>query len=53
MACACGGKKQNVDYLITYKHDGSTERVSSIPEARMKTAKSPRGGTYKPVPRTT
>jgi hypothetical protein len=51
MACACNGKKQNVDYVITYKHDGSTETVSSLPEARIKLQRSPQGGTHKAVAR--
>ena len=51
MGCNCGGKKQNVDYLITFRHDGSVRTVSSLPDVRRALSESPSGGTYKAVPR--
>lgn len=59
MACgSCGGKKQNVDYEVTFR-DGSTKVVDSLPAVRMAinsdTSVDPDGRrkvpTYKPVPR--
>lgn len=46
MACgSCGGKKRpDQEYLITYKHDGSQERVATLGEARLKIQMSPQGG---------
>jgi hypothetical protein len=54
MACgSCGGgRRQNVDYVITFKHDGSKVTVSNLSEARILRAQSPSGGTIEPVPRT-
>ena len=53
MGCsACGGKRQaNTEYEITYRHDGSSERVGTLAEARMKLAASPQGGTQRLVPK--
>lgn len=53
MACgACGGRKPaNTEYLITYKHDGSQERVPTLGEARLKLAQSPQGGRRDVVPK--
>lgn len=49
---SCGGKKPaNSEYLITYKHDGSTERVATLGEARLKLAQSSQGGTKQVVPK--
>lgn len=47
MACgSCGGKKRtDQEYLITYKHDGSTERVATLGEARLRLAQSSQGGS--------
>ena len=47
MACgSCGGKKRtDQEYLITYKHNGVQERVSTLGEARLKLAQSPQGGS--------
>jgi hypothetical protein len=47
MACgSCGGRKRaDQEWLITYKHDGSTERVGTLGEARLKLAQSPQGGS--------
>lgn len=47
MACgSCGGKKRtDQEYLITYKHDGSQERVATLGEARIKLSMSKQGGT--------
>ena len=43
---SCGGKKRtDQEYLITYKHDGSQERVATLGEVRMKIEMSPLGGT--------
>lgn len=49
MGCNCGGKRQNVEYVVTFKHDGSTATVSSISEVRMLLARSPKGGNYRAV----
>lgn len=51
MAGCCGAQSQPVDYLVTFKHDGSQITVSSLQEARMKLAASPQGGTKVAVPR--
>lgn len=51
MGCNCGGKKQNVDYVVTFKHDGSQVTVGSLAEVRMQLAKSAKGGTYRSVPK--
>lgn len=54
MTCgSCGGKRKDVDYVITFKHDGSKVTVSSLPEARILRAQSPSGGTIEPVARKT
>jgi hypothetical protein len=56
MACgSCGGgaKPANSEYLITYKHDGSTERVATLGEARIKIQRAPMGGTRQVVPKLT
>lgn len=46
-ACgSCGGKKRtDQEYLITYKHDGSQERVATLGEARLRLAQSKQGGS--------
>lgn len=47
---SCGGKKRtDQEYLITYKHDGSTERVATLGEARLRLATSPQGGSKQVV----
>lgn len=51
MAGCCGNKQAQVDYVITFKHDGSKKTVSSLSEARMERAASPQGGTIEAVPR--
>ena len=51
MAGCCGAQSQPVDYLVTFKHDGSQVTVSSLQEARLLLASSPKGGTKVPVPR--
>lgn len=52
MACgSCRGKKQNVDYEVTFRHDGSKVTLGSLSEVRFALAKSPQGGTYKAVPK--
>lgn len=52
MACgSCGSRRQGVEYVITYRHDGSKETVSSLAEARLKLAQSPQGGSHKAVPK--
>lgn len=53
MACsACGGKQRaDMEWLITYNHDGSTERVATVGEARLKLSKSRKGGTKVMVPK--
>lgn len=49
---SCGGKKRtDQEYLITYRHNGQTERVGTLGEARMKLAASPQGGTKELVAR--
>lgn len=55
MACgSCGGRpRQDVDYVITFKHDGSQVTVSSRVEADILRAQSPKGGTIEMVARTT
>lgn len=52
-ACgSCGSRKPaNTEYLITYKHDGSTERVATRGEAVLKRANSPLGGTITLAPK--
>lgn len=50
MACgSCGGRAKNVNYKVTFKHDGSTVTLSSLPEVRIALANSPQGGTYEAV----
>lgn len=50
MASCCGNRTNpNVEYEITYRHDGSTERVATLPEATMKLAASPQGGSKRVV----
>jgi hypothetical protein len=54
MGCsACGGARRsaNTEYEITYRHDGSSERVATLAEATMKLAASPQGGTKRLVPK--
>lgn len=51
MASCCGAKQGQVDYEITFKHDGSTLVVASLSDVRIKLAASPKGGTYRAVPR--
>lgn len=53
MGGCCGGRGRsaNTEYEITYRHDGSSERVSTLSEATMKLAASPQGGTKKIVPK--
>lgn len=53
MGCgSCGGRKSaNSEYLITYKHNGATERVATLGEARLKLAQSPQGGSKALVPK--
>lgn len=53
MAGCCGAQSQPVDYLVTFKHDGSQVTVSSLQEARLLLNSSPKGGTKVPVPRKT
>lgn len=51
MACgSCGGgKRADQEYEITYRHDGSTERVATLSEASIKLAQSPQGGSKRLV----
>ena len=50
MASCCGNRTNpNVEYEITYKHDGSKERVATLEEVRMKLAASPQGGVRRAV----
>lgn len=50
MASCCGNRSNpNVEYEVTYKHDGSTERVATLSEATMKLAASPQGGSKRAV----
>ena len=50
MASCCGNRANpNVEYEITYRHDGSTERVGTLSEATMKLDASPQGGTKRVV----
>lgn len=50
MASCCGNRTNpNVEYEITYKHDGSKERVATLSEATMKLAASPKGGIKRAV----
>ena len=50
MASCCGNRTNpNVEYEITYRHDGSKERVATLSEAKMKLAASPQGGERKVV----
>lgn len=53
MGCSScgGGVKANSEYEITYRHDGSKERVSDLVQVRMKISTSPQGGTYQMVPK--
>ena len=51
MAGCCGNKAQaDTEYLVTYR-DGTTERVATLGEARLKLARSAQGGTKQLVPR--
>lgn len=59
MACgSCGGRKATTEYLVTLR-DGSTERVATVGEARLKikldSTESPDGrvkaGTIRAVPK--
>lgn len=50
MASCCGNRTNpNVEYEITYKHNGERERVSTLSEATMKLAAAPQGGTKRAV----
>lgn len=52
MPCgACGGARRGVDqeYEVTFRHDGSKERVPTLSEANIKLAASPQGGTKRLV----
>ncbi|MGW0034682.1 hypothetical protein ACWDXD_33315 [Streptomyces sp. NPDC003314] len=55
MGCNCGGAKTVTDYQVTLRHDGSTKTVTAeqggLVAVRQLLAKSPKGGTYKAVPR--
>ena len=48
MACGgCGGRKSNTEYEVTFR-DGSTVRVASMPEVRMKIATDDSPGSRAP-----
>ena len=47
MGCACGGKKQNVDYEVTFKDGSPTVVVDSMAKVRIALAQSSRGGSFK------
>lgn len=53
MACgSCGGgARKNVQYEITYRHDGSKEVVDTLAEANIRIAQSPKGGVRRAVPK--
>lgn len=40
-----------MDYVVTFKHDGSEATVSTHAEARILAAQSPKGGSIRTVPR--
>lgn len=44
-----GGARKNVQYEITYRHDGSKEIVDTLAEANIRIAQSPQGGVRRAV----